>query len=269
MTTLIERTLMDLSKYFRIIYYLSGRGRIFFSELSMIFLTGTIVIDSFIFKSIEELFFLFIFIFLIVLIFKLNIKYYFYLISFIPFFTFLITVPYLFYPFSSGIFIIKFNIFNYNTGITFHGLQSSITLVLRTTIILSAFYFLVFSLGWKNLMDTLVYLKFPKNFIVIISLTYMQIFIIATNLYNMLLAKKSKFFRKISTKNDRILGSKMLTHIFQKSIFDSENLYRSMVSKGYTGVFPIKDKKINFRYFDYSLIILILIYSIFIYLVIP
>ncbi len=269
MTTLIDRTLMDLSKYFRAIYYLSNRGKNFFSEISLIFFTVLMVFDSFLFHSIIELFLLLIFIISMILVINLNIKYYIYLLSFIPLFTFLITIPYLFYPFSSGIFVIKFNILNYSTGITLDGLKSSLILVLRTTVLVSSFYFLIFFGGWKNLLDSLVYLKFPKKFVALLSLTYLQIFIIATDVYNMLLAKKSKFFKKISKKNDRILGSKLLTHIFYKSIVDSENLYRSMVSKGYIGEFPIRIRKPNFKFVDFALIIMLVTYSIFVYLVIP
>jgi cobalt/nickel transport system permease protein len=240
----IEKTLMDLSKYFRAVYFSedfsSRNGFIQKVNPPIAFL----VLISFIFLSIlvHDIFILIILytisISLIVLS-RIPLSYYIKSIAFIPLFTAIIALPYIFYPFSQPPFIYKFSFI----GITYQGLRYSSILILRVTIAVSFMIIIYYGIGFQRLIGSLKVLKIPDIFLNMISFTYRYIFLIVSQVYDIFLSRKSKMC-KSNKKIGRKWQSYLLGHIFVRSSVLSENMYNSMVSRGYTGeIVPMKKNK--------------------------
>jgi energy-coupling factor transporter transmembrane protein EcfT len=100
-----------------------------------------------------------------------------------------------------------------------------------------------YGIGFQRLIGSLKFLKIPDIFLNMISFTYRYIFLIVSQVYDIFLSRKSKMC-KSNKKIGRKWQSYLLGHIFVRSSVLGENMYNSMVSRGYTGeIVPMKKNK--------------------------
>ncbi|MEM0150252.1 MAG: CbiQ family ECF transporter T component [Thermoplasmata archaeon] len=265
MHSYIEKTLMELSNYFRTVYYsndFSSRNGFIQSMnkgVSSFLIISFVVFSLFIHDFIFLLILLSLSIILIILS-KIPIIFYFRSLIFIPFFTFIISIPYIFYPFSPTPYLIRFPYLN--TGITIQGLYFTAIFLLRVTTAVSFIILLTYGVGFQNFIKSLKLVRFPDIFLNILSFTYRYIFLIATQVYDILLSRKSKMCNE-KIKVGKKWQSNLLGHIFFKSQVIGENIYFSMISKGYTGENIKNNAKFKLSYFDFLFITIFLVLIIY------
>lgn len=266
MNDFIEKNLMDLSEYFRRVYFscdFSSRKGFVQRMNPQVAFTGIMafIALSVYIREIYILFLLYSISIILIILSKIPLKFYLNSMAFIPFFTALIAIPYIFYPFSSPPFLLKFSILSFSSGITYCGLLFSAILFLRVLTAVSFMILITYGVGFQKLIRSLKSLKFPDILLNILSFTYRYIFLVTSQVYDILLSRKSR----ICTRNVKVARkwqSYILGYIFFRSHFLGENTYFSMVSRGYTGEIQGRKNKLQIGYTDISLLLLFIFISL-------
>lgn len=259
MNNYLEKTIMDLSGYFRKVYFSgdfsSKRGLIqtLNPSIALIVLISFIIVTVLI-RDFYFLVILYIISLALVLLSRITFKFYVKSIAFIPLFTSMIIIPYLFYPFSPPPFIFKISIFEFSLCITYTGLKFSAMLILRVITAVSFMITITYGIGFQKVLNSMKSLKFPEILLNILSFTYRYLFMIISQVYDILLSRKSKMCKE-NKKIAKKWQSYLLGHIFFRSHIMGENIYYSMVSKGYTGETPGKARRMHVTYVDVFFII--------------
>lgn len=153
-----------------------------------------------------------------------------------PFFTGVIAIPVLFNIFSPGRALITFiNLSNPHIylSITDAGVYTSTLLILRVGCSLTLTLLLILTTKWNTILRTLKHFHFPTTFILILAMTYRYIFLLITFTDNLLLSRKSRIMRELtSSENHRILSS-AIGVLLSKSFFLSSDIYLAMKSRGF------------------------------------
>ena len=119
--------------------------------------------------------------------------------------------------------------------ITRQGFWGAILLISRVGISVTLAVLLTLTTRWNNLLRALRTFFVPKIFIVTLEMTYRYIFVLITLLEDMFLARKARDAGRSSGSEQRRFVGSSIAHLFGKSLQMSEEVYTSMVARGYTG----------------------------------
>jgi cobalt/nickel transport system permease protein len=119
--------------------------------------------------------------------------------------------------------------------ITIQGVTGAILLIVRVGVIISLTFLITSTTRWTNLLRAFRILFLPKIFITILEMCYRYIFILLNTTTDMFVARKSRTFGKIDSKDGRRFVSNAMGSLFGKSYNLSEEVYGAMMSRGYKG----------------------------------
>jgi cobalt/nickel transport system permease protein len=163
---------------------------------------------------------------------------------FIIIFAGVIALPLLF--FTPGQVVALWSIGTVNIVITLEGVLLASSLVLRVWLSLMAVMTLIFTTPFANLIHAMKHMHIPRIFLILFSLTYRYIFLFIEELMRLLQAKDSRSFRSLGFRlRFKILGQLFGT-LLVRSIDKSEQVYRAMLARGYTGDLVTKEYKSNY-----------------------
>jgi len=119
--------------------------------------------------------------------------------------------------------------------ITHQGYWGALLLISRVGISVTLAVLLTVTTRWNHLLRALRTFFVPKIFIVTLEMTYRYIFVLITLLEDMFLARKARDAGHSSGAEQRRFVGSSIAHLFGKSLQMSEEVYTSMVARGYTG----------------------------------
>ncbi|MCX7920447.1 MAG: cobalt ECF transporter T component CbiQ [Clostridia bacterium] len=115
------------------------------------------------------------------------------------------------------------------------GVASIVKMALRIGGSISFGYVLVMTTRWSHITKALRVLRVPKLIITILDMTYRYIFVLARLMVEIFEARYLRTVGKISNKENRRFVSNGLAFLFVRASYMSEEIYDSMVCRGYTG----------------------------------
>lgn len=125
--------------------------------------------------------------------------------------------------------------FSPELSITRQGFWGAVLLISRVGISITLAVLLTLTTCWNNLLRALRTFFVPKIFIVTLEMTYRYIFVLITLLEDMFLARKARDAGQSSGAEQRRFVGSSIANLFGKSLQMSEEVYISMVARGYTG----------------------------------
>ena len=120
-------------------------------------------------------------------------------------------------------------------SITQQGFWGAILLISRVGISVTLAVLLTLTTRWNHLLRALRTFFVPKIFVVTLEMTYRYIFVLITLLEDMFLARKARDSGHSSGAEQRRFVGSSIAHLFGKSLQMSEEVYTSMIARGYTG----------------------------------
>lgn len=138
--------------------------------------------------------------------------------------------------------------------ITTQGVSGAILLIVRVGISISLAFLLTATTRWTNLLKGFRVLFLPKIFITTLEMCYRYIFILLNITTDMFIARKSRTFGKIDSKEGRHFVSNTIGSLFGKSYELSEEVYGAMLSRGYKGE-PVIMNRFKFTLLDFQWIL--------------
>ena len=164
---------------------------------------------------------------------------------FIPLFSGIIAIPALFNVFVPGeslVTLIRFEK-GWSLGpleipdtisVTRQGLSTASIFVMRVATSVSIVVLLVLTTRWQSLLKALRVLWVPQMFVFVTGMTYRYIHLLLRLIEDTHLAKKSRVIRNISAGAGQRWVASQIGFIFKKSVKMSEDVYLSMLSRGFT-----------------------------------
>ncbi len=188
---------------------------------------------------------------LLALLSRIPIKFYMLrVLVFVPLFTGVIALPYIFNIFQpyEGTPLVVLHDFHrvidlplltpFSTiAITKEGVLWSSTFLARVTAAVSFAILLMLTTRWSDLLNALGALRFPRMFILILGMAYRYIFLLLDMVVKMLLSRKSRTVGSISSVRSWKLNADIIGALFLKSYDMSEDVYLAMLSRGFDGDF--------------------------------
>lgn len=120
-------------------------------------------------------------------------------------------------------------------GVTKEGCNVVIRFFLRVFNSVSFAFLIIYTTPFPKLIKSFKIIGIPDTFLLILSLTFTYIIILAKTIEDAYFALKSRMMRNIKNKKIRMFIADRIYFIFKKSRSNYENTYLAMVSKGYTG----------------------------------
>lgn len=108
-------------------------------------------------------------------------------------------------------------------------------MALRVGISVSYGYLLVMTTGWSHLARALAVLKVPRLFITILDMTYRYIFVLSKLAVEIFEARSLRTVGKVNNRENRKFVSSSIAFLFVRASFLSEEIYDSMLCRGYSG----------------------------------
>ena len=142
--------------------------------------------------------------------------------------------------------------------ITTQGVSGAILLIVRVGVTVSLAFLFTTTTRWANLLKALRVLFLPKIFITTLEMCYRYIFILLNITTDMFIARKSRTFSKIKSKEGRQFVSNAIGSLFGKSYALSEEVYGAMLSRGYRGE-PVIMNRFKFTLLDFQWILGVII----------
>lgn len=119
--------------------------------------------------------------------------------------------------------------------ITRQGLSGDLLLISRVGVSVSLALVLTLTTRWHDLLRALRHFFVPKIFVSALEMTYRYIFVLVAAIEEMFLARKARDAGSSSTKEQRRFVASSMAGLFGKSQQMSEEIYFSMLARGYTG----------------------------------
>jgi len=135
--------------------------------------------------------------------------------------------------------------------ITTQGLEGAILLIVRVGVSISLAFLFTSTTRFTNLMKAFRVLFLPKIFITTLEMCYRYIFILLNITTDMFVARKSRTFSKINSRDGRRFVSNVIGSLFGKSYALSEEVYGAMLSRGYKGE-PVIMNRFKFTLLDFQ-----------------
>ncbi|MFZ2070691.1 MAG: cobalt ECF transporter T component CbiQ [Halobacteriota archaeon] len=171
-------------------------------------------------------------------------------LMFIPLFTGFIAIPYIFNVFQpyEGTPLVVLHEFHHvialpllkpfsSIAITREGVFWASTFLARVTTAVSFAILLMLTTRWSDVVGALNRLKFPRVFVLILSMAYRYIFLLLDVVSKMLFSRKSRTVGKESSVSSWKLNASIIGALFLKSYDMSEDIYLAMLSRGFNGNF--------------------------------
>lgn len=195
---------------------------------------------------------------------------------FIPVFTGIIAIPYIFNIFQphDGTALIVLHEFHRTIDlpllrpfsrieITKEGVFWASVFLTRVTASVSFAILLMITTKWSDLVKALHTLRFPKVFVLIMSMAYRYIFLLLDLISNMLLSRKSRTVGREPAVKSWKLNAGIIGALFIKSYEMSENVYLAMLSRGFDGAVRIsEDKRVDGKSYLFLSMMLCVIFLI-------
>ncbi len=154
---------------------------------------------------------------------------------FIPLFSLCIVIPSLFSFCTYGDAILSFYVFGIKLIITRQGLAGAILFVVRITTSVSLVVLLSLTTRHSELLKVLRDLKVPQVFVLTVSMCYRYLYLFAVIVENILLAIKSRVGIISQYKKGQNVVAWNIANTYNRSTQMSEDVYKAMLSRGYTG----------------------------------
>jgi len=152
--------------------------------------------------------------------------------------------------------------------ITIQGLRTASFLLLRVLDSISFGLLILMTTSWNSLLASLRWFRLPPVVIDIVGMTYRYIFLFLHTVNSLFLARRSRSLGILSGSENRRWLNHTLASTLVKTQYFSEEVYLSMLARGYQGeIYTIN--RLQFRNLDYFwlvmtlLIAAILIWSIY------
>jgi cobalt/nickel transport system permease protein len=194
---------------------------------------------------------------------------------FIPLFTGIIALPYLFNVFQpyEGTPLVVLHDFQRvidlpllrpfsRIEITREGVFWASTFLARVTTTVSFAILLMLTTRWSDLVNTLNRLRFPKMFVLILGMTYRYIFLLLDTIAKMLFSRKSRAVGKESSVSSWKLNAGIIGALFLKSYDMSEDIYLAMISRGFNGNFSHSHADSDPIMKDYMFLTIVIVFCI-------
>lgn len=214
-----------------------------------IFTIMIFIIQTLLLKKIESLLFLYLFLILITCLSKINL--WFFLkrtLIFIPLFSLFIAMPAIFSVFTPGETLFSFYIFSFKFAITHQGLLSACFFITRVTISVSLIMLMNLTTKHNELLKALSAFRIPHIFIMVFGMCWRYIYLFIVIIENTYLAIKSRIGVKIHYKKGQNVVAWNIAHLWIRSYQLNEQVFKAMLSRGYSGEAKISDTlKINIK----------------------
>ena len=132
---------------------------------------------------------------------------------FIPMFTLLIALP----------------------AVFMYGIFPAVIFVLRVATCVSLAVLVTITTRHADILRSLRSIGIPELFIQVLDMTYRYIFFFIKIFEEMHLSLKSRLIGRLSNQNTRRWAASRISFLFTRSIKMSEDVYRAMLARGYTG----------------------------------
>jgi energy-coupling factor transporter transmembrane protein EcfT len=119
-------------------------------------------------------------------------------------------------------------------GITKEGLHGVAMLTSRVMNSISLVFLILHTTSFPDIMKALKIMKIPDAFLIMATLSYKYFFLFAKMVEDMHLAKKSRLMRELSHREARRWVAGRLAFIFEKTRKKSEEIFRAMLSRGFS-----------------------------------
>ena len=153
-----------------------------------------------------------------------------------------------------------------NIGITEDGIRVVILFFLRVLNSVSFALLIVYTTSFPAFVKSFKILGVPDTFQMIISLAYKYIFILCQTAEETFFALKSRLISNMKNSRIRKMLSGLIFYIFKKSMYNYENTYYAMVSRGYRGKVVLRSRG-KFLKKDFIALIIIVAFGIAILLI--
>ena len=173
------------------------------------------------------------FVIALVLVFFSRIPFAFFLkrvLLFIPLFTAVIAIPALFTTPGTSLWHIGDHV-----SVTQQGLLSAAFLFARVTDSLSLGILLVLTTRWTDLLAALRWFRLPALIVSIVGMTYRYIFLFLHTANNIFMARRSRTIARFSGAANRHWLAQVLAATLAKSQYLGEEVYLTMLARGYSG----------------------------------
>lgn len=120
-------------------------------------------------------------------------------------------------------------------GITREGISGVIILTLRVVNSVSVSFLVLYTTQFSEIIRAFKIFKAPDAFLMIIIISYKYIFIFAKTVEDVYLAMRSRIAGAVSSKDMQNLVAGRMAFMFRKSRIQCEEVYKAMVSRGFTG----------------------------------
>lgn len=120
-------------------------------------------------------------------------------------------------------------------GFTGEGFSVVAMLTLRVLNSLSISFLILYTTPFPEIIKALKVLKVPDTFLIIISLAYKYIFIFASIVADMHLAKKSRLVSAVKGAEARNWVAGRIAFIFRKTQLKCDDVFKAMIGRGFSG----------------------------------
>ncbi|MCX8011791.1 MAG: cobalt ECF transporter T component CbiQ [Desulfobacterota bacterium] len=168
---------------------------------------------------------------------------------FIPLFSFFISFPAIFSPFTPGEAWISLKLWGRVTiSITKPGLASAGLFLVRVTTAVSLVVLLSLTTRHFELLRVLQVFRIPRIFIMTIGMCYRYLYLLVEMIENTYCAIKSRVGTRIHYKKGQKLVAWNIASFWRRSYSLNEQVYNAMISRGYTGdVYLLNSWKVKFK----------------------
>jgi cobalt/nickel transport system permease protein len=154
---------------------------------------------------------------------------------FIPLFSLFIAIPALFSIFSPGDTLVAWKVLGTTVTITRQGLGAAGLFVTR--VILSVSFAVLLSITTRHfvLLQVLRIFKIPQIFVMTLGMCYRYVYLFVEIIENTYLAIKSRVGGRLHYKKGQSVVAWNIAFLWQRSFRLNEDVYKSMLSRGYCG----------------------------------
>lgn len=152
-------------------------------------------------------------------------------------------------------YIFSVSIGSYCIGITSEGVYNGVQVFVKSITATSCLFFLILSTSFTDILHQLSKLKIPKLILEIMMLIYRFIFVLLEASLMIFVSQASRLGYS-SLKKSFISFGKLISMMFIKAYNHSQELYISLISRGYDGT--LKSLENEYRYNPINIIIIFL-----------
>ena len=159
---------------------------------------------------------------------------------FIPIFAGLIALPLLFM--TPGVALASLKLDGIALVVTSQGLCRAAQFTLRVWVCVALSVLLILTTRFSKLIGAMDYLRFPRVFVMMTSITYRFIFLFLNEGYRMLLARESRITKELRWRENVGSLARIVATLFIRAHERGERVYLAMAARGYAGTLRRLDK---------------------------